>query len=146
MYVSPSGWVCNLSYLEPVKGYMLLRKAGSDFSFFYPVQGGTLAAASFAEASDGILLRSGGGSGEGTGNSQLLNPLQSPVSDNYRFAGNMTIVATVDDDFGLRPGDRLLARVDGELRGRAQVMSLRASGRQRFFLNVSGDEDRESVV
>src|SRR3546814_10300493 len=77
MYDSQTGWVGNLSYLEPGKGYMLFRKAGSDVSFFYPVQGGTLSESAFAEASDGILLRSGGGSCEGTGNSQLLNPLQS---------------------------------------------------------------------
>src|SRR3546814_650385 len=42
MYDSQTGWVGNLSYLEPGKGYMLFRKAGSDVSFFYPVQGGTL--------------------------------------------------------------------------------------------------------
>src|SRR3546814_19062153 len=32
MYDSQTGWVGNLSYLEPGKGYMLFRKAGSDRS------------------------------------------------------------------------------------------------------------------
>src|SRR3546814_16746292 len=36
MYDSQTGWVGNLSYLEPGKGYMLFRKAGRDVSFFSP--------------------------------------------------------------------------------------------------------------
>src|SRR3546814_19177109 len=56
MYASQTGWVGNLSYLEPGKGSMLFRKARSDASFVDLVQGGMLSWFAFVEASDGLLL------------------------------------------------------------------------------------------
>lgn len=116
MYDPQNGWVGNLQYLEPGKGYMLYRKDAGNTQFMYPaITGG----------------QTGG----------RLNPLEIPVQGNYGYAENMTAVAVVDKDFTLMPDDKLLAFAGDELRGKAQLIDNRASGERALFFNISGDTE-----
>ena len=82
-------WIGSLSYLEPNKGYMLLRNDASNTSFKYPVKVGLRNSAAEEQVS---------------------------AEANCQYANNMTMTAVVND-IDLRDGDRLLAFMKGELRG-----------------------------
>src|SRR5690606_21996551 len=85
MYDARNGWVGNLQYMEPGKGYMLYRKDATNTEFKYP-------------AIEGGMRQSGG----------QLNPLELPVQNNFGFAENMTSVAVVSG-LTLMPDDKVLA-------------------------------------
>jgi hypothetical protein len=86
---SGSEWIGNLVYMEVNKGYMLLRTAQNDVSFTYPAGSGSLG-----------KLKSA--------------PVSSCSYINHDFAENMSIVAIGK---GMEKDDRILAYVNGELRG-----------------------------
>lgn len=116
---SDNGWIGNLTYLEANKGYMLYRNAGQgdDVQFTYPVTQGTLGSRTKrTAASDATYV-------------------------NTAYAGNMGIVAAVR---GAEDADRIVARVDGELRGVAAFVPGSASG--WHFLTVAGDEADRTVT
>lgn len=123
MYDSHSGWIGNLAYLEPGKGYMLYRKSGTDTAFHYPFI-------------PGILRRAPGAAPDG----RRLNPYQAPVEGNYRYADNMTVTAVAGKEFALQPNDRVLAYAGDELRGEATAISNPAANSHAFFINISGKE------
>ena len=116
---SDNGWIGNLTYLEANKGYMLYRDAepGDDVQFTYPATQGTL----------------------GSRTRQAAKPDDAYV--NTAYAGNMGIVATVQ---GAEDGDRIVARVDGEVRGVAVFVPGGAAG--WYFLTVAGDEADRAVT
>ena len=116
---SDNGWIGNLTYLEANRGYMLYRNAGQgdDVQFTYPVTQGTLGSRTKrTAASDATYV-------------------------NTAYAGNMGIVAAVR---GAEDADRIVARVDGELRGVAAFVPGGASG--WHFLTVAGDEADRTVT
>lgn len=116
---SDNGWIGNLTYLEANRGYMLYRNAGQgdDVQFTYPATQGTLGSRTKrTAASDATYV-------------------------NTAYAGNMGIVAAVR---GAEDADRIVARVDGELRGVAAFVPGGASG--WHFLTVAGDEADRTVT
>ncbi|GAA4306070.1 hypothetical protein GCM10023143_11750 [Compostibacter hankyongensis] len=123
MYDSRNGWVGNLSFLEPGKGYMLYRTAKSEATFFYPATAGSLD----MPATETIEL----------------NRLETPVDNNYAFSDNMTVIAGVEGDITLQPGDRIAAYEDGELMGEARAVQNNVLQAPSFFFNISGSERRD---
>lgn len=105
-------WIGSLTYMEPGKGYMLLRNGQDDVQFHYPSVEGAL--------SDVMKSRAV------KDNSYL----------NTDYADNMTIVATAE---GTGYGDRILAYVNGELRGVAE--SVEAEEALLQFINIAGEEE-----
>ena len=126
MYDSQNGWVGNLTYLEPGKGYMFYRKATSDTTFVYPNLSGSLT--NGGRFMSGITEKEAG----------KVNNLETPVSGNFNFAENMTVVAIIGNKFQLRKGDNVLAYVDGKLRSKAQAVTNAAINSKTFFLNIAG--------
>ena len=120
MYSSQNGWVGNLTYLEPGKGYMLYRKENTNTKFVYPVNQGSL----------NIERAMGGQSGN-------LNKLQTPVTSNFKYAENMTVVLEVKG-FSLLPNDRILAYAGDELRGEAIPLQNPLTKANTFFFNIPG--------
>lgn len=122
MYDSRLGWVGNLSFLEPGKGYMLYRTAGPDTAFTYPSISGTLRLSADP-------LRAA-----------RLNPYVLPAAKNFYFADNMTVVAEVSPDFHLEPGDVVQAFAGTELRAKARALANPLTGRQALFFTIPGKE------
>jgi hypothetical protein len=127
MYDSQNGWVGNLTYLEPGKGYMFFRKATGDTSFFYPHISGSLT------NSGGRFMNVMGGN-----KTTKVNELEIPVAGNFSYAENMTVTAIVGNEFPLQKGDKVLAYVNGVLRGKAQGIPNAAINKETFFLNIGG--------
>ncbi len=121
MYDNQLGWVGNLTYLEPGKGYMLYRTAPSNTTFTYPVSSGILR----LSAPDRL-------------NSARLNPYQLPVAKNFYFSDNMTVVAGVDKAFHLLPEDEVLAFAGNALRAKAKAMTNPATGKPLLLFNIPG--------
>lgn len=105
-------WIGNLTYMEPGKGYMLLRNGDGDVQFHYP-------------STDGALS-----------NVMKSRAVKSDAYLNTAYADNMTIVATAK---GAESGDRILAYVNGELRGVAE--SVETGDGSLLFVNIAGEED-----
>ncbi|MDH6311954.1 hypothetical protein M2137_000717 [Parabacteroides sp. PFB2-10] len=106
-------WIGNLAYLEPYKGYMLLRTASNDVSFHYPTVSGSLSTKAGLAANDFVY-------------------------QNYDHANNMTLTAVIDKDFDLRSGDRVIALVDNEVRGMSEVTHSQLN--ELHFINIVSDE------
>ncbi len=104
-------WIGNLTYMEPGKGYMLMRNGEGDVQFNYPSVDGAL--------SDVMKSRA----------------VKSDSYLNTAYADNMTIVATAE---GAESGDRILAYVNGELRGVAE--SVETTDGSLLFVNIAGEE------
>lgn len=116
MYTGKS-WIGNLTYMESGKGYMLYRNSGNDTEFRYPAVQGSLSR-SYKVA--------------GKRNESFLNS---------NYAENMNIVAT---SMEAEPEDRILAYVNGELRGVSEYVM---SGNEGFsFINVAGQETGDVVI
>lgn len=125
MYGTKTGWLGNLTYMEPGKGYMLLNN-GDSTSLVYPsMQGGN------GTKSSGLVTRAG-------------STLEAPVHTDTRFEANMSVVATVANSLPVRPGDKLLAYVGGELRGAALQTENPNDGTPLYFVTIGG-EGNESV-
>lgn len=105
-------WIGNLTYMEPGKGYMLLRNGDGDVQFHYP-------------STDGALS-----------NVMKSRAVKDNSYLNTDYADNMTIVATAE---GTGYGDRILAYVNGELRGVAE--SVEAEEALLQFINIAGEEE-----
>lgn len=127
MYSDTKGWIGNLSYLEPGKGYMLYRKASTSTQFVYPDISGSLTIHRIA----GIA-----------GNFERLNADQSPVPGNYTFSDNMTVLAEAGKEFTLMPGDKVIAYAGAEVRGEALPISNPVTGASNFFFNISGKDNQ----
>lgn len=127
MYDSRNGWVGNLTYLEPGKGYMVYRKANTDTTFVYPNLSGSLT------NSGGRLMK-----GMADNSTRKANDLETPVAGNFNFAENMTVAAIVGNEFQVLPGDLILAYVNGALRSKAKAVSNPVINRETWFLNISG--------
>ena len=126
MYGVKTGWLGNLTYMEPGKGYMLLNN-GESTSLVYPdMMGGS------GLRSTGVLTRSGDAMTTGTGYADT------------RFEANMSVVATVAESLPVYAGDKLQAYVGGELRGEALLTEDPYDGRPLYFVSIGGDRN-ESV-
>lgn len=125
MYDDRMGWVGNLQYMEPGKGYMLYRTGASDTAFYYPVL-------------SGILRQQAGAPLAGL----RLNPYELPVSGNFSYAENMTVLAAVAKGFTLMQGDKILAYSGANLCGQALALQDRFTGRSLFFFNIAGVENQ----
>ncbi|MEO9003944.1 MAG: LamG-like jellyroll fold domain-containing protein [Ginsengibacter sp.] len=125
MYSSRNGWVGNLTYLEPGKGYMLYRKVNTNTSFVYPTIGGSL-----------NIER---GSANAGNQFERLNYLQAPVANNFSYADNMTLMAGVEG-FSLRSNDKMLVYAGSELRGEALQIENPFTKTGTFFFNIAGNE------
>src|SRR5690606_35989191 len=100
MYDSQNGWVGNLTYMEPGKGYMLYRKAATDATLYYGSLGGSLG----TEANRGIQQNR-----YKPRDVFAINGLEAAVPGNFKYAENMTSVAEVDGVQQLLPGDVIQA-------------------------------------
>ena len=114
---SGTGWIGNLKYMEQNKGYMLLRTASDDVAFTYPSTSGSL--------SNKSILRKNRRSAD-------ENVQETYVNNNY--AENMSIVAISED---VESGDKILAYVDGVLRGVSDCVGV--NDKQLNFISVSGE-------
>jgi len=125
MYDDRLGWIGNLTFLEPGKGYMLYRNQLTDTSFYYPQVKGFFR---FAPLLNYIPVLN-------------LNSAQSPVAASTNFAQNMTVTATADASFNLQAGDWVLAYSAGEVRARARLITNPALQSPTLFFNISGDRE-----
>lgn len=123
MFDTKMGWVGNLTYLEPGKGYMLYSKHSRDTSFYYPQ------AKTFVSLSRPVH------------NLLALNSFQTPVAANGSFAQNMTVAAKTAAGFVLRPSDYVIAYIAGEVRSRARLIPTQVAGAQTLFFNIPGDHE-----
>lgn len=114
MYSDNLGWIGNLTYMEPGKGYMLYRspQAGKT-SFTYPSGSGLLKSA-VEELYD--------------------------LYENNNFAENMSVIAIPSADFDVRPTDIINAYADGELRGVGNVVFESNAGQPVSFINIAGQQ------
>lgn len=116
MYTGKS-WIGNLTYMESGKGYMLYRNAGNDTQFHYPSVQGSL----------------GGG--------QKIAGKRYASFLNTNYAENMNIIAVGES---LQPEDKVLAYVNGELRGVSDYVLSDNGG--LHFINISGEGSGERVM
>ncbi len=122
MFSTQNGWIGNLTFLEPGKGYMLYRKAAGDVTFNYPSLNGSLT---------NTIPRG-------------VNPnqLQNPVEGNFSYASNMTVLAVIGSDFDFKRGDSVLAFVGGELRGKSKPVINPEINQPSFFFNIAGETNQ----
>ena len=119
---SGTGWIGNLKYMEQNKGYMLMRTASNDVTFTYPSTSGTL-------SNRNTLLK----------RSMTRSTVSDVTYTNNEYAENMSIVAVSDQ---MEPGDRILAYVDGSLRGVSDAVDM--GEKQLNFISVAGENrDRD---
>lgn len=126
MYDARIGWIGNLTYLEPGKGYMFYRKAPSDTVFHYPSIPGILRLAFGHDAMDGLRL----------------NAAEQPVAGNYLYANNMTVVAVTGKGVTLLPGDEVMAYAGTELRARAKPITNPLTKSPALFFNIAGENSQ----
>ena len=116
-YFSKSGnvgrWRGSLQYMKPGEGYMLLRKGNDDVSFTYPYYD----------------LNSNFREDWSTGNKRA-------AAANAR--NTMTVTATVKG-FEPEEGDVLVAYVNGEQAGAAELSTLNEESATGFYLSIAGD-------
>ncbi|WP_298554848.1 LamG-like jellyroll fold domain-containing protein [uncultured Parabacteroides sp.] len=123
MYGVKTGWLGNMTYMEPGKGYMLLNN-GEGTSLVYPdMMGGN------DLRSGDLPTRSGGAMTSGT------------TCTDTRFDANMSVVATVAESLPVYAGDKLQAYVGGELRGEALLTEDPYDGRPLYFVSIGGDRN-----
>lgn len=123
MYGVKTGWLGNLTYMEPGKGYMLLNN-GDTTSLAYPdMMGGS------GLRSSGLQTRSGDAMATGT------------AYTDTRFDANMSVVATVAESLPVYAGDKLQAYVGGELRGEALLTEDPYDGKPLYFVSIGGDRN-----
>ena len=127
MYSVQNGWIGNLTFLEPGKGYMLYRKRATDTSFFYPTITGSLV---------------GGRAGRG---SVTPNADQRPVPGNFSHSDNMTIIAMVAPGADVRSGDSIIVYANGEIRGKAKPILNREINKNTWFFNIGGEAEQSLV-
>lgn len=120
MYNGNLGWLGNLTYMEPGKGYMLQSSKAATLT--YPVISRS-------------IMRSKAVTRAGTD--------QSGYRDN-RFASNMSVVATVKGNLSIENGDRILAYAGGELRGMAESIENPKNDSIVYFITIAG-ETKEPV-
>jgi hypothetical protein len=137
MYAAPNGWVGNLTYMEPGKGYMLYRNTSTDTTFYYPNLPGILGVAVGKNSPDNTDLLSG--------HTVAYNPNsdQIPVAGNFSYANNMTMIAVTGREFHLLPGDKVLAYSGKELIGKAEAIPNPVTKGTSFFMNIAGDEPKQ---
>lgn len=123
MYGLKTGWLGNLTYMEPGKGYMLLNN-GENTSLVYPdmMSGNGLRNTNVSTRSGGVMT---GG----------------VVYEDTRFDANMSVVATVAENLPVYAGDKLQAYVGGELRGEALLTEDPYDGRPLYFVSIGGDQN-----
>lgn len=131
MYDAQNGWIGNLTYLEPGKGYMLFRNSNTDGTFVYGTLGGGLGSAP-NNSNNTIRL----------GTFSTVNDKQIPVAANFQNANNMTILAQVDKGFSLQNGDLVNAYVGGELVSQAASIQNPITGGNSFYINIAGDASK----
>ncbi|MDR1342524.1 MAG: T9SS type A sorting domain-containing protein [Prevotellaceae bacterium] len=124
---SQNEWIGDLIYLEANKGYMLYRTAADNVTFTYPSVSGALSNLwpSAVSHSSALIRAVVGGSGGG-GDGKYFNS---------NFSENMSIIAAVD---GLQAGDRILAYINGELRGAGEYAL--HEEKPLTFITVAGNE------
>jgi hypothetical protein len=137
MYAAPNGWVGNLTYMEPGKGYMLYRTAATDTTFYYPNLPGILGVAIGHNSSQDHDLMNG------STVAYNANPDQIPVAGNFSYAHNMTMVAVTGKEFRLLPGDKVQAFSGNELIGEAKAISNPVNRATSYFMNIAGDQSKQ---
>ncbi|MDR0791884.1 MAG: T9SS type A sorting domain-containing protein [Chitinophagaceae bacterium] len=128
MYDPQNGWVGNLTYLEPAKGYMLYRNTTTDAILLYSSLGGSLGNISATNPSSKI-------------EAIPVNTQQLPIAANFKYANNMTLLAQVEG-FNLQPTDVINAYVGGELSGKATPIHNPLTGNYSFYFNISGETNQ----
>lgn len=119
MYSAGLGWIGNLTYMEANKGYMLKRNGTGDVTFTYPAMLGSLSGAPGMKKVNG----------------------QNPASYfNNTYADNMSVVAIAK---GIQPKDKILAYVNGELRGVSVAVNYQTETLQ--FITVNGDVNSRNI-
>ena len=115
-------WVGSLKYMEVNKGYMLLRNAANTVSFTYPSTGG-----SFSRTLSWPMAKT------------------TAETDDFckKYANNLTIVATPSYK-DLQDGDIIEAYINGELRGRSQIVI--HNDESLHFLTIAGNEADGEIV
>ena len=127
MYSDSKGWIGNLTYLEPGKGYMLYRNETTHTEFVYPAISGSLTGHRLAENNESF---------------ERLNPDQVPVAGNFSYSDNMTVLAAVSKEFPLMPGDKISAYAGKNLRAEASAIKNHLTGNPSFFFNISGKNEQ----
>lgn len=121
MYNGNLGWLGNLTYMEPGKGYMLQSSKAATLT--YPVVSSSIMRSKTATRTAGT---------------------DGSVYSNNRFASNMSVVATVKGNLSTENGDRILAYAGGELRGVAESIENPENDSIVYFITIAG-ETKEPV-
>lgn len=115
MYSTGIGWVGNLVFMEPGKGYMLKRNGKTDsITFYYPSQAGTLSYMPMKKAKS----------------------VSENAFTNYQYPENMSIVAVAN---GMQHGDKILAFAENELVGVSQSTVYNENELQ--FISIAGGDE-----
>lgn len=130
-YVAGVGWIGNLSFLEPLKGYLL--KISNAGSLTYNVN---------------LFGANGPLTNEPTSNGgleqELLNQteLETPLIDDFtKYQSNMNLIGRVNG-MTIEPDDELRAYIDGKLVGRNKSINHESN---RLFFNTIYFEDEQTV-
>jgi hypothetical protein len=120
---SAKAWIGSLTYMEPGKGYMFLRKATTNATFKYPLISGSLLG--------GRVIEGAAATAE-----------QRPVPANFSHSDNMTVIAVVAPGFDLKAGDSIIAYVNGEARGKAKPILNPEINNYTWFFTIGGDAEQ----
>jgi hypothetical protein len=112
MYDATLGWIGDLKYMEPGKGYILYRAGTGDVEFAYPKN---------------VASKKGG--------AITANPRIAAG----KYAETMNVVASVKSDFGFDENDWILGYNGAELVSATQMNEVKKQGANLVFANVQSE-------
>lgn len=118
VYMPGNGWIGSLEYLRPNAGYMY--KSANEVTFNYPSHSSLSSASKVNRVNEA-----------------------ASIANASAFEHNLSLIAEVDLGTTLPENARLLAIINGEIRGTAQAMNV--NGKQLFFVTIHGNADGGTV-
>ncbi len=115
-YDNNNGWVGNVDYLSPSKGYMLKRTASSSSSFKYP---------SYSSTSHSAQRR------------KTRSVMTEAEEGEHYYSSNMNVIATIEG-IELQDNDELVASVRGERRSYTDRIAY--NDQPLWFVTIEGEE------
>lgn len=115
-YDNNNGWVGNVDYLSPSKGYMLKRTASSSSSFKYP---------SYSSTSHSAQRH------------KTRSVMTEAEEGEHYFSSNMNVIATIEG-IELQDNDELVASVRGERRSYTDRIAY--NDQSLWFVTIEGEE------
>jgi hypothetical protein len=119
VYDATLGWIGDLKYMEPGKGYMLYRSNAADVKFNYPVTGSSLQSVKALKTSSHSDLKVNTG----------------------KYDVTMNVIATVSSKFGIYNDDLILGYKGSELVSVSEISEFRLNESPVIFSNIQADNN-----